>query len=95
MGAHEWQSHLPAGIFYCFLSKVDSFAAYVAFAVTFQHLPVGNFFLHPNIKQKKISSVANATAQMNPALNTIEYCSKRMRQLYASYANEFPLWMQR
>ena len=32
---------------------------------------------------------------MNPALNTIEYCSKRMRQLYASYANEFTFWMQR
>ena len=32
---------------------------------------------------------------MNPALNTIEYCSKRMRQLDASYANEFTFWVQR
>ena len=45
LGAHEWQSHLSAGNFYCFLSKVDSFAAYVAFAVTFQHL-------HPNNNRK-------------------------------------------
>ena len=66
-------------------SRTCQLEFFVAFAVTFQHFPVAQITIE-NCDGK--SDGYWLMLQMNSPLNTIDYCSKRMRQFYASYGNE-------